>query len=205
MQCTGLVLAAGWSRRLGRPKALLPCGPAAESFVARTVRTLRSGGIAEVLVVGRPDDDPLRQEVGGMVPPARYVQNPNAADGQLSSVLAGLAQATAAGAAAVMVIPVDYPQVRAATVATLLRALDAGGAAIIRAVHRGRHGHPVIFTEEVFAELRDADPAVGARAVLRANPERLLDVEVGDPGVLRDVDVPADYLELFPDTDNPLS
>jgi len=199
--CSGLVLAAGWSRRFGRPKALLPCGPAGESFVVRAVRTLRSGGIAEVLVIGRPEDDALRQEVGRVVPPARYVENPNAAEGQLSSLLAGLAQATAAGAAAVMVIPVDYPQVRAETVAALLRALDAGGASIVRAVHRGRHGHPVIFTEDVFADLRRADPAVGAKAVIRANPARLLDVEVGDPGVLRDVDVPADYVDLFPDSE----
>ena len=197
----GLVLAAGWSRRFGRPKALLPCGQAGESFVVRAVRTLRAGGIPDVLVVGRPEDEPLREEVGRVRPPPCYVPNPKAAEGQLSSILAGLAQAAAAGAAGVMVLPVDYPQVRPETIAALLGGLEGGGASIIRAVHQGRHGHPVIFTAEVFAELRRADPAVGARAVIRAQPERVLDVEVGDPGVLRDVDVPADYVDLFPDSE----
>jgi CTP:molybdopterin cytidylyltransferase MocA len=49
----------------------------------------------------------------------------------------------------------------------------------------------VIFTRAVFADLRAADPAVGAKAVLRAHPVE--DVEVADPGVFVDVDTPDDY------------
>ena len=198
-QCVGIVLAAGRSQRMGRSKALLRCGPAGDTFVARIARALRAGGLAEVLVVGRPGDESLRQELRRLTPPPHYVENPNAARGQLSSLLAGLAEARAAGVGAILVIPVDCPQVRARTVAAMLASLHAGRGAIIRAVHHGRHGHPVIFTEEVFAELGDADPAVGARGVVHANPARLLDLEVDDPGVLRDVDSPADYRALFPD------
>ena len=59
------------------------------------------------------------------------------------------------------------------------------------------HGHPVLFKREVFAELRAADSAVGAKAVVRANAARVLDVEVDDPGVTIDVDTPADYERFF--------
>lgn len=61
----------------------------------------------------------------------------------------------------------------------------------------GRHGHPVLFGRALFDELRRADPDVGARAVVRAEPGRVLDVEIDAPGVLRDVDWPSDYAALF--------
>ena len=66
---------------------------------------------------------------------------------------------------------------------------------ILRAVHGGRHGHPVIFKREVFEALRAADPAVGAKAVMRAIGVE--DIEVDDPGILQDVDTPEDYTSLL--------
>jgi molybdenum cofactor cytidylyltransferase len=66
-----------------------------------------------------------------------------------------------------------------------------------RVAHAGRGGHPVLFRDVVFDDLRTADPAIGAKAVLRARAGDVLDVEVDDPGVLRDVDAPDDYIALF--------
>ena len=67
-------------------------------------------------------------------------------------------------------------------------------APILRAVHRGRHGHPVIFKRAVFAALRQADRAIGAKAVMATYAVE--DVEVDDPGVAEDVDTPRDYERL---------
>jgi CTP:molybdopterin cytidylyltransferase MocA len=55
----------------------------------------------------------------------------------------------------------------------------------------------VLFKREVFDGLRTADPRLGARAVVRADPARVLDVDVGDPGVIVDIDTPEDYARLF--------
>ena len=91
----GIILAAGRSCRMGRSKALLatPDGP---TFVARLIQTLCGGGVDVPLVVGRPDDDPLRSEVESAG--ARFVINPDAdAGGQLSSLLAGLRQGRSSG------------------------------------------------------------------------------------------------------------
>ena len=74
-------------------------------------------------------------------------------------------------------------------------------APILRAVHQGQHGHPVIFARAVFPELRTADPAVGARQVLRRDPARVCEVAVDDAGVLRDVDEPDDYRRLVDQRD----
>src|SRR4051812_22272172 len=181
---------------MGRSKALLPCPPDSGTFLRRAITTLHAGGVADVVVVGRPADRDLEDEVMRS-PRAVYLANMSAALGQLSSVLVGIEYAERIVADAVMILPVDMPLVLAAMVRTLLDAFEAAPQPIARAVHRGRHGHPVIVAASLFDELRHADPTIGARAVMRGDPSRILDVDVDDPGVLRDVDTPDDYQALI--------
>ena len=191
-----VILAAGRSTRMGRPKALLPHAEPNTSFISYIVGQIRLAGIRDVLVVGRADDDALRDEVHAAG--ARLVVNPAPDDGQLSSLLCGLDTAEREHrAAAVLVMPVDVPLVTADVMRTLLTSAVTTQAPIVRATHRGRHGHPVIFKAAVFDELRRADPGAGARAVVRADPARVADVEVGDAGVTLDVDTPEDYRRVI--------
>jgi molybdenum cofactor cytidylyltransferase len=193
---TGVILAAGQSRRMGRPKALLSAGDG-DTFLSVLIRTLTAGGTGDVLVVTRPADVALGREIArasgaGRV---RQVENPAAErGGQLSSIIAALG-AVDARAEAILIVPVDMPLVRPSTVRRLIEACRNAQAPILRAVCGGRHGHPVIFTRDVFEDLRRAAPAVGARAVVRARGA--VDVEVDDPGVLEDVDTPEDYEHHF--------
>lgn len=191
-----IVLAAGQSIRMGRPKALLPAGPGEETFVSRLSRTLLAGGAADVLVVGRPADDELAAEVrriGDDGRAVRLVLNPHAERGQLSSVVAGLNAADRPGVTGILLMPVDAPLVRPSTVSALLAEFAARRDAIVRAAFGGRHGHPVIFARTYFDELRRADPAAGAKAVVRAHPDAVRNVDTGDPGVVDDIDGPDDY------------
>jgi molybdenum cofactor cytidylyltransferase len=191
-----VILAAGRSQRMGRPKALLPHVDGATSFLAYLVRTCRAGGVATVLVVGREEDRALREEVQRAA--ATLVINPDPERGQLSSLIAGLDVAEHTfGADAIMLIPVDVPMITAAAVRVLVDRAAGESAPILRATAGRRHGHPVIFARQVFAELRTADPALGAKAVLHADPTRVVDVDVGEPGVVFDVDTPEDYRRAF--------
>ena len=193
----GVILAAGRSTRMGRAKALLPCTADGETFVRRLARTLSAGGVQEVLVVGRADAVDLRNEVAAMAAPVRFVENAGADAGQLSSVIAGLDAADAPGTRGLLVTPVDAPLITAGTVAALLGVFGSTGAPIVRAVYRGKHGHPVVFSRAVFDDLRRADPEAGAKAVLRAHERAIVNVEVDDPGVVSDVDTREDYRALF--------
>lgn len=181
---------------MGRAKALLPCG-GDHVFVTRIVATLREGGAAGAFVVGRADDDPLQIEVERLGPFATFVVNPAPERGQLSSLVAGLDAADRPGVRAVMVTPVDVPLITPSVVSMLLAAFVGSAAPIVRAVHGGAHGHPVIFARAVFDELRHADPARGAKAVLRAHEDRILNVEVHDSAVLTDFDEPEEYERVF--------
>ena len=191
----GVILAAGRSSRMGRSKALLRQIQSGHSFVSHLIKVAGGAGLSPILVVGRPEDAELRSAIGGTA--AVFIPNPDADRGQLSSLLAGLAAAEGAGADGVMVMPVDVPLISTGALTSLLRAAESPRARIVRAAYQGRHGHPVLFTRSVFEELRAADPAEGARAVVRAHPSRVVDVEVADAGVTLDIDTPADYLRAF--------
>jgi CTP:molybdopterin cytidylyltransferase MocA len=196
----GVILAAGRSTRMGNAKPLLRVGEGGPSFVQRLATSLLDGGAADALVVGRSDDEPLVREIRrcqDLGLPLRFVENPHADRGQLSSVLAGLNAADRPGVTAVLITPVDAPLVRPDTVALLIGASAAQRAPIVRATYRGRHGHPVIFAREVFEELRAADPALGARSVVQAHSADTLNLDVDDPGVLQDIDSPDDYSRLL--------
>jgi molybdenum cofactor cytidylyltransferase len=194
-----IVLAAGESTRMGAPKALLPDGEG-RVFVTRVLHTLRAAGVMDVTIVtgslharivGAVAADAPRHSV------IRFARNPNPERGQLSSLLVGLAAADTPGVDAVLVTLVDVPFVTAGTVKAVLDAFKRTHARIIRPARGERHGHPVLFAKALFEELRRADPALGAKAVVRAHASTILHVEVDDDGTLLDVDTPAEYERIL--------
>ena len=191
-----VILAAGRSSRMGTSKALLRHPKTESTFVAHAIREARIAGLEQVFIVGRISDEKLRSEVDSEG--ATFLINDDPDRGQLSSLIVGIDAAEAHGQVdAVLVVPVDVPLVSAKTIRTLLDRAATVDAAILRATSNGVHGHPVLFKRAVFDELRRADPSLGARAVVRADPRRVENVEMGDDGVTIDVDFPEDYARLF--------
>jgi molybdenum cofactor cytidylyltransferase len=187
-----IVLAAGASTRMGRPKALLRAGD--RTFIRTILDTLREAGLPDAVVVVRAGQDGVAAEVAA-AGFGRTVVNLRADEGQLSSLLAGLTAIDRPGVDAALVTLVDVPRATADGIRRLLARAATSPAPILRAVHRGAHGHPVIFKRGIFDALRAADPAQGAKAVVRA--AEVEDVETGDPGVVDDIDTPEDYARLL--------
>ncbi|HVB36896.1 MAG TPA: nucleotidyltransferase family protein [Vicinamibacterales bacterium] len=188
----GVILAAGRSSRMGRLKPLLPLGTH-DTFLSRLVRVLREGGADEIVVVVGHEAEAVCRAIEQDRLNVRPVRNPRYAEGQLSSVVAALAVVDRPGVRAALVIPVDMPLVGVSTVRAIVEAYERTKAPIIRPVRDGVHGHPVLFDRTVFADLRQADPSVGARAVVRARAAQVLDVAVDDAGAFLDIDTPEDY------------
>lgn len=187
-----VILAAGQSSRMGQPKAALPVGDGGPTFAAAVVATLQAAGVAEVIVVAGAHLEAVTASVHGLAG-VRVVHNAGWRAGQLSSLVTGLDAADAPDLAGVLVTLVDIPRVRPATVAALVQAWRRSRAPIVRPAIGARHGHPVIFDRFTFADLRAAPLDIGAKAVIGAWRDRVLNVPTDDPGVLVDVDTPQDY------------
>lgn len=189
----GIVLAAGASSRMGQAKAALPIGTTGETVAGRVVRTLLAAGLPSVTVVAGAHIDAVRAAMPANEPRVSVVEHPGWAQGQLSSLLAGLAAVDDPQLEAILVTLVDVPLVRPDSVAAIVRAWRESRAPIVRPVDGERHGHPVVFDREVFDDLRRADLSVGAKAVFAIHASRRLDVPIADPGAFVDMDTPGDY------------
>lgn len=181
-----IVLAAGSSSRMGRPKALLEAKPGGLTFVDAVVLTACAAGVSALRVVVAP---------GFERPDSSYVVNPDPVAGMLSSIHRGL-DAIREPIEAVLVWPVDHPYVRLETVTAMLAAFRAGGPPIVVPTYEGCRGHPVLFAARVVPELYAADPTRGAAAVVHAHDDRL-ELAVDDPGVIDDIDTPEDYARRY--------
>jgi molybdenum cofactor cytidylyltransferase len=188
----GIVLAGGKSSRMGRPKALLPVGSAGETFLDRVTRTLLDGGVDEVLVVVGADADLIRGQAKESSR-VSILNNPDHEQGQLTSLVAALRRVDRSACSGALVTLIDVPLVSVDTVRTLIAAHIARAASIVRPVSNGRHGHPVIFHSRLFDELERADPASGAKPVVRAHASDMLEVPVDDEGAFIDIDTREDY------------
>lgn len=191
-----LILAAGDSTRMGFPKALLQT-PAGRPFVASIARTCAAAGITDIVVVTGRDHDRIAEALAHERLPVspRIVRNPDPSRGQLSSLLIGL-DAMPADAPAVAVTLVDVPLLTAETVRLVISEWQRTQAPIVRPARGDRHGHPVVFDRRLFQELRNAPLDVGAKAVVRAHADEIVNVQVTDAGCLVDVDTPRDYEAL---------
>ena len=188
-----IVLAAGASSRMGQAKAALPLGTTGDTVLARVVRTLLTAGLPSVTVVAGAHIDAVRAAMPAFEPRARVVEHLGWAQGQLSSLLAGLAAVDDPQLEAVLVTLVDVPLVRPESVAAIVHAWRQTRAPIVRPVDGDRHGHPVVFDRTVFDDLRHADQQVGAKAVFATHASRRLDVPIKDAGAFVDMDTPDDY------------
>jgi molybdenum cofactor cytidylyltransferase len=193
-----IVLAAGESTRMGTPKALLQDSDG-HPFVGRLARTFHSAGIDEIIVVTGTHHAAVVAALEDDRLPAvpRIVRNADPSRGQLSSLWAGLDAAGRPDLEAILMTLVDVPMVKDTTVRAVVDAWRRGRAPIVRPAVGERHGHPVLFDRSVFDELRGAPLAGGAKTVVHAHEETLLNVQVDDEGSVTDIDTPADYDALL--------
>jgi molybdenum cofactor cytidylyltransferase len=190
MKLAAVIPASGLSRRMGREKILLPLRGA--TILEAVLETLAAAGVAERVVVLRPDlaeaADRARR-AGGSV-----VVNPHPEGEMLVSIRLGLG-ALAGNPDAVFIWPADHPAVTVGTVALLAASADSDLALI--PTYLERRGHPALIGKALLPDIARIPPGEGLRHLYRAHSGSVREIAVKDPGVVQNIDTPADYQELI--------
>jgi molybdenum cofactor cytidylyltransferase len=186
---TGLVLAAGGSQRLGRPKQLLPYG--AGTLLDHVLDTARACRFDQLLCVIGGGSEAVR--AGVRLEGAEVVENPDFGEGCSSSIAAALGAVDPRSEVLVLMLG-DQPGVTAGTVAKLLA--GRGAAPIAACGYTDGRGHPLAFSRELFGELGALHGDKGVWKLLDRHADQAVDVPVDGP-IPRDVDTWEDYEALL--------
>jgi molybdenum cofactor cytidylyltransferase len=184
----GVILAAGLSSRMERPKPLLRVGPL--RFVERAARTLRAAGCRDIYLVVNAGADWAPAVAAELA--LKLVPNDQVESEQVDSVRLAL-RSVPDDTAAVLVLPVDLPLVTEETAAALVNAWRIEPAPLYLPFHNTVAGHPVLLGRELFAEILDTQLEEGIRSLIMAHARDMREVKVTDPGILIDIDTPDDY------------
>ena len=186
----GVVLSAGESSRMGRPKALLPIE--GQRFIERIIRVLGLSTVARTIVVLGHHADQLRGQLEQL--PVEFVINPDYHSGQLSSLQAAIRHIKNDDRCdGILVHLVDHPFIDVALVDKLIEGFFDTKKLIVVPRYKEKRGHPVIFSRELFDELLNAPVDQGAKAVVNAHRQDTLQIDWQDEGITLDIDTPELY------------
>ncbi len=187
---TGLILAAGKSERMGKPKALLRIFD--RTFLEHIVAAVEQSRLQDVkIVLGHQSEDILR-----VLPSLRErtLINAKYESGQLSSIQCGI-RSVSQISDGVMVFLIDNPVVYPDLINSLLSSFDESSAPLVIPSFQNRRGHPMIFGRELFEELLGGSWKEGAATVVQNHQADIRYLTVDNADVLIDIDTPDDYEE----------
>lgn len=195
MSLAALVLAAGESARMGRPKPLLEIG--GETFLERVLRTLAQlEGLDHTFVVLGHQATAVRRAVD--FHGAHPITHRGYRQGMLSSIKAGMRAVirTCPDVEALLLALSDQPLVQAETFATLLNSFQPDKDDVVIASYGGEHGHPIVLARPFLDLLLDdtKSDTLGAFIETRATRRRYIDCD--DPGVVQNINTPEAYEAL---------
>jgi molybdenum cofactor cytidylyltransferase len=189
----GVILSAGESSRMGRPKALLPIDGV--RFIEKIVTTLKATRVGQIVVVLGHNVTELRRKVSDL--PVDLVINPDYKQGQLTSLRAAIHSIEGGRdperVDGILVHLVDHPYINAELVNLMIERFYETKKLIVVPRYQNRRGHPVIFSRALFAELLAAPLDRGAKAVVHAHRDDTLEIDTNDEGAIIDIDTPEDH------------
>lgn len=185
-----VILSAGESSRMGRPKALLPIG--GQTFIEKIVGTLNATPVGKIIVVLGHNAADLRRRIEHL--PVEILVNPDYQLGQLSSLQVAVRRLQAENDCDGMLVHlVDHPYIERSLVDEMIRRFYESKKFIVVPRCGDKRGHPVIFARALFGELLRAPMDQGAKAVVNAHREDTLEIATDYEGIAVDIDTPEIY------------
>jgi molybdenum cofactor cytidylyltransferase len=186
----GIILAAGASQRLGRPKQLLEWH--GEPFIRHVVKVATEAGLQPLRIVTGACAQEIETALQGL--PGQIIYNPRWESGQATSVIAGVESLPSTYGAAVFLLS-DQPQVPATLLRSLVERHVQTLAPLVAPMVDGRRANPVLFDRRTFADLRKLEGDTGGRPLFAHYQVEWLPWH--DASILLDVDSEQDYQRLL--------
>ena len=184
-----IILAAGESLRMGRPKLLLPYH-GDKTIIETVVENVVSSRADRAAVVLGGSRRGIEEKIRRFA--VKRVINRRYKEGMFSSVRCGLSSLPPSARAAVFILA-DQPDVPTSVIDLLIEAFRREKKGIVLPVYRGKRGHPLLIDLKYRREIDSLSPDSGLRGLLREHGDDILEVRVPGPAILKDIDGPKDY------------
>jgi molybdenum cofactor cytidylyltransferase len=189
-----VILAAGMSRRMGRPKMTLPWGD--NTVIGQVVRVLHQAGVGEIVVVTGGERMEVEKCLAGL--PARAVYNPRyELDQMVLSLQVGLA-ALGPSIQAALVALGDQPQIQPEVTRLVMDGYAETRAALVIPSYQMHRGHPWLIDRSLWPEIMALEGTQTMRDVINSHALQIRYLEVQTDTILRDLDTPQDYQRESP-------
>jgi molybdenum cofactor cytidylyltransferase len=185
---SAIILAAGESKRMGKPKQLMPLG--GSTILEQTIDNLLNSEVNEVIVVIGNRAEEMNKLIANM--PVRVALNPAYHEGMSTSIIAGL-NLIDNRAQAIMLALADQPFIDSQTINRLIDEFSTNNKGIAIPVYHGKRGHPVIFAIKYKEQLLRLKGDIGGRQIVKGYPDDILEVAVDSENIITDVDTINDY------------
>lgn len=184
-----IILAAGESRCMGKPKQLMPLGKT--TILEQTINNFVNSTVNEVIVVVGNRAEEIVNVIANR--PVILTLNPSYRQGMSTSIVAGLNSISSDKTQGVMLALADQPFVDTQTINHLVEAFGAHNKGIAIPIYQGRRGRPVIFAIKYKEELLRLKGDIGGRQIIDKHPDDILEVTVNCEGINIDIDTMGNY------------
>ncbi len=189
-----VVLAAGQSRRMGRPKMILPWGDT--TVIGHVVEQLARAGLSEQILVTGASRQEVEQALQGFA--IRIVFNSRYIEGEMvSSLQVGLSALDAQFEAALVVLG-DQPQMNAMVIREVLSMYHTTRAPLVVPSYQMHRGHPWLIARSLWPAILALQPSETLRDFLHSHSNQIQYVNIDSPSILQDLDTPEDYDRYLP-------
>ena len=191
----GIILAAGAATRFGQPKQLLRLKD--KYLIERVLDAALNSKLGRVVLVLGFAHQKIQKALGKKLRHAKLQieVNPHYQKGQGHSLQVGLSSVINTFPA-VMFLLADQPLVDAATINCLLDKFWSADKDIGVPTFQGKRGNPSIFSQKFYQHIMKIKGDIGARQIINAHPERVLEIEIKNPLLFSDVDTPQDFEKI---------
>jgi len=188
MMIYAMILAAGESKRMGKPKLILPFGET--TILGTVINNVLSSKADKILVVLGSDAEKIRKKIENLS--LEITTNPGYQKGMLSSVQWGFKNLPENAKAALVCLG-DQPGISTVVINKVIDVYKRTRKGIVIPVYKKNRGHPVLIDIKYRKDVKNLNPDIGLRELVYNHPEDTVEVKVETPSILYDIDDPDDY------------